>query len=155
MILNVYYICCFDISDLCRYKSDNVNNICFNCQPSLFKSNNFFKSKFLYPNSHSTTKLKYSNIRQISYTSSLFSEKPSKIEETVNTIKEKAQKEANGKEVAVVKPKKTIKQKIVDELIHYYHGFKLLELNVKISSKLALKKMRGVELTRREHNLVN
>jgi len=105
-----------------------------------------------------TTKLEFSNphIRQISYTSSLLSEKPSsKIEETVNAVKEKAQKEAEGKEVATVKPTKSIKQKVIDEVMHYYHGFKLLGLNAKISFKLALKKMRGQELTRREHNLVS
>lgn len=39
--------------------------------------------------------------------------------------------------------------------MHYYHGFKLLGLNAKISFKLALKKMNGHELTRREHNLVS
>lgn len=105
-----------------------------------------------------TTKLEFSNphVRQISYTSSLSSEKPSsKIEETVNAVKEKAQKEAEGKEVAAIKPKKTIKQKVIDEVMHYYHGFKLLGLNAKISFKLAIKKMRGIELTRREHNLVS
>lgn len=39
--------------------------------------------------------------------------------------------------------------------MHYYHGFKLLGLNARISFKLALKKMKGIELTRREHNLVS
>lgn len=103
-------------------------------------------------------KLEYFNphYRQISTTSSLFSDKPSsKVEETVNAVKEKAQKEAEGKEVVAVKPKKPLKQKIIDELMHYYNGFKLLGLNAKISFKLAIKKMRGIELTRREHNLVS
>lgn len=87
---------------------------------------------------------------------SLFSDKPSsKIEETVNAVKEKAQKEAEGKEVVAVKPKKPLKQKIIDEVMHYYNGFKLLGLNIKISFKYAIKKMRGIELTRREHNLVS
>lgn len=86
----------------------------------------------------------------------MFSEKPSsKVEETVNAVKEKNQKESEGKEVAEVKPKKTLKQKVMDEVMHYYHGFKLLGLNAKISFKLALKKMKGIELTRREHNLVS
>jgi LETM1 and EF-hand domain-containing protein 1 len=130
-----------------------------NPQPCSF-SNNFYYSSVasnrLLPISRSTTKLEFSNpyIRQISYTSSLLSEKPSsKIEETVNAVKEKAQQEADGKEVATVKPTKTIKQKVIDEVMHYYHGFKLLGLNAKISFKLALKKMRGQDLTRREHNL--
>lgn len=124
-------------------------------QPCTF-SNNFFYSNFvssrLYP------KLEFSNccVRQISYTSSLFSDKPSsKIEETVNAVKEKAQKETEKKEVVSLEPKKSIKQKIIDELMHYYHGFRLLGLNAKISFKLGMKKMRGIELTRREHNLVS
>lgn len=105
-----------------------------------------------------TTRLEFFNpqIRQISYSPSLFSEKPSsKVEETVNAVKEKNQKESEGKEVAEVKPKKTLKQRVMDEVMHYYHGFKLLGLNAKISFKLALKKMKGIELTRREHNLVS
>jgi LETM1 and EF-hand domain-containing protein 1 len=104
------------------------------------------------------TKLEFSNphVRNFSCTSSLLSEKPSsKIEETVNAVKEKAQKEAEGKEIAAIKPTKTIKQKVIDEVMHYYHGFKLLGLNAKISFKLALKKIRGHDLTRREHNLVS
>ncbi|XP_015369714.1 PREDICTED: LETM1 and EF-hand domain-containing protein anon-60Da, mitochondrial-like [Diuraphis noxia] len=141
------------------YDNKHFGAICLNPQPCSF-SNNFFyssgASNRLLPISHLTTKLEFSNpyIRQISYTSSLLSEKPSsKIEETVNAVKEKAQKEAEGKEIATVKPTKTIKQKIIDEVMHYYHGFKLLGLNAKISFKLALKKMRGQDLTRREHNL--
>ncbi|KAL5233899.1 hypothetical protein ACI65C_001309 [Semiaphis heraclei] len=141
------------------YDNKHFGAICLNPQPSSF-SNNFFHSSGasnrLLPISRLTTKLEFSNphIRQISYTSSLLSEKPSsKIEETVNAVKEKALKEAERKEIAAVKPSKTIKQKIIDEVMHYYHGFKLLGLNAKISFKLALKKMRGQELTRREHNL--
>lgn len=102
------------------------------------------------------TKLEFFNprIQQISTSPILFLEKPSsKVEETVNAVKEKAQKETEGKEVVTVKPKKTIKQKVIDEVMHYYHGFKLLGLNTKISFKLALKKMKGQELSRREHNL--
>lgn len=133
-----------------------------NVQPCAF-SNNPFYSNIAFTQQYSifniNTKLEFNNpnIRPISYTSSLYSEKPSsKVEETVNAVKEKAQKEAtDGKEISAVKPKKTIKQKVIDEVMHYYHGFKLLGLNAKISFKLALKKMKGIELTRREHNLVS
>jgi len=135
--------------------------ICLNTQPCAF-ANNFSYSNVasnrIYPLSRNTTKLEFFNphIRQICTSPILFSEKPSsKVEETVNAVKEKAQKETEGKEVVTVKPKKTIKQKVIDEVMHYYHGFKLLGLNTKISFKLALKKMKGIELTRREHNLVS
>ncbi|XP_050548757.1 mitochondrial proton/calcium exchanger protein-like [Daktulosphaira vitifoliae] len=113
-------------------------------------SNNFVQ------NHHLTAKLLFTNphVRNLSTTSTQFSEKPSsKIEETVNAVKEKAQKETDN-QVVNIKPKKSIKQKVIDEVMHYYHGFKLLGLNIKISFKLALKKMNGKELTRREHNLL-
>ena len=47
--------------------------------------------------------------------------------------------------------KKTILQKVMHELRHYWDGTKLLVTEVKISSKLALKMAAGYELTRREH----
>lgn len=144
-----------------RVYNQNVGAIYLN--PQLCASpNNFCYSNIastrLHPMSRITTKLEFFNpqIRHITCTSSLLSEKPSsKVEETVNAVKEKAQKEAEGKEIAAVKPKKSIKQKIIDEVMHYYHGFKLLGLNAKISFKLGIKKMKGHELTRREHNLVS
>lgn len=126
-----------------------------NAQPCAFSNNIFYSniaSNRLYP------KLELTNpcVRHISYTSPLFSDKPSsKVEETVNAVKEKAQKDTEKKEVVALKSKKSIKQKIIDELMHYYHGFRLLGLNAKISFKLGVKKMRGIELTRREHNLVS
>jgi len=147
-------LCFFFVTDVFRtYNKFGATYL--NVQPCIFPNTLFYSNIALnriYP------KLEYYNphIRQISCTSSLLSDKPSsKVEETVNAVKEKAQKEAEGKEIVVVKPKKTIKQKIIDEVMHYYHGFRLLGLNAKISFKLALKKMKGVELTRREHNLVS
>ncbi|CAH1726698.1 mitochondrial proton/calcium exchanger protein-like [Aphis gossypii] len=141
------------------YNNKHFGAACLNPQPCSF-SNNFFYSNVAsnqhIPISRLITKLEFSNphIRKLSCTSSLLSEKPSsKIEETVNAVKEKAQKEADGKEIVAIKPTKTIKQKVIDEVMHYYHGFKLLGLNAKISFKLALKKIRGQDLTRREHNL--
>ena len=47
--------------------------------------------------------------------------------------------------------KKTLLQKFVHEVRHYWDGTKLLVTEVKISSKLALKMAAGYELTRREH----
>ncbi|KAL5115285.1 LETM1 domain-containing protein ylh47 [Pleosporales sp. CAS-2024a] len=48
------------------------------------------------------------------------------------------------------KTKLTIAQKIKKELLHYWDGTKLLVVEVRISSKLALKMAAGYELTRRE-----
>ncbi|KAI9266893.1 LETM1-like protein-domain-containing protein [Phascolomyces articulosus] len=51
---------------------------------------------------------------------------------------------------AAVKPKKTLWQKVKDEAVHYWHGTKLLGLEIKISSKLTWKLLNGGHLTRRE-----
>ncbi|XP_060846596.1 mitochondrial proton/calcium exchanger protein-like [Rhopalosiphum padi] len=118
-----------------------------------FSYSNVASNQFL-PISYTTNQLN-SQIRQISYSSLLLSDKScSKIEEAVNTAKLNCQNKNSG-DCDTKNPKKSIKQKIIDELNHYYYGFKLLGLNTKISSKLAIKKMRGIEeLTRREHNLL-
>jgi LETM1 and EF-hand domain-containing protein 1 len=149
----------FYVLDIYKIYNKNCGAICLNTQPCTFSNNLFYSSNRFHPvSSLIVTKLEFfnPNIRQISSTTTLFSEKPSsKVEETVNAVKEKAQKGTGGKEVVTVKSKKTIKQKIIDEVMHYYHGFKLLGLNAKISFKLGLKKIKGHELTRREHNLVS
>ncbi|KAJ2964073.1 hypothetical protein NQZ79_g1017 [Umbelopsis isabellina] len=51
---------------------------------------------------------------------------------------------------AAVKQKKPIMQRIKEEAIHYWHGTKLLGLEIRISSKLTAKLLRGSKLTRRE-----
>ncbi|KAI7859929.1 LETM1-like protein-domain-containing protein [Circinella umbellata] len=51
---------------------------------------------------------------------------------------------------APIKPKKTIWQKVKEEAVHYWHGTKLLGLEIKISSKLTWKLLNGGYLTRRE-----
>ncbi|RUS20608.1 putative mitochondrion organization and biogenesis-related protein [Endogone sp. FLAS-F59071] len=52
---------------------------------------------------------------------------------------------------AVVKPKKPLMQRIKDEAVHYWQGTKLLGFELKISSKLLSKVLRGGKLTRREY----
>lgn len=59
------------------------------------------------------------------------------------------QTEATSK--AVAKPKKPLRQRIWDELVHYYHGFRLLFIDTAISSKLVWKVLNGKTLTRREN----
>ncbi|XP_077275797.1 leucine zipper and EF-hand containing transmembrane protein 1 [Temnothorax americanus] len=89
-------------------------------------------------------------------------EPSSKIEETVKNIKE--EKELKDKRVdSVVKTseqekkavaKVTIWQKIKGEILHYYHGFRLLGLDMKVSAKLIWRILHGKELSRREHRLL-
>lgn len=108
------------------------------------------------------------NVRNLQTSSYLFGEpnKPSsKIEETTEAIKEKAKEAtekkldelspvpASKKEVAVAK--KSLGQKIIDEIRHYYHGFKLLFIDIRVSSMLVYKVLRGGTLSRREYNLVS
>lgn len=50
--------------------------------------------------------------------------------------------------------KKTILQKIWAELVHYYHGFRLLFIDINVSRKLLWKVLNGGTLTRREHRLL-
>ncbi|XP_063909422.1 mitochondrial proton/calcium exchanger protein-like [Zophobas morio] len=77
----------------------------------------------------------------------------SKVEVTVQELKK--QKETSPTELAP-KPvvKKSIKQKIIDELIHYYHGFRLLFIDVKISTVLVWRVLNGKTLSRREYRLL-
>ncbi|XP_018376231.1 PREDICTED: LETM1 domain-containing protein LETM2, mitochondrial isoform X1 [Trachymyrmex cornetzi] len=90
-------------------------------------------------------------------------ESSSKIEEAVKNIKE--EKELQNKTVDSVamknieQPKKavakvTIWQKIKGEILHYYHGFRLLGLDMKVSAKLIWRILHGKELSRREHRLL-
>jgi LETM1 and EF-hand domain-containing protein 1 len=141
------------VIDFYRIYNKNGGAICLNAQPCTFSNNlfysNIFSNRYHHVSSLIVTKLEFfnSNIHQISSTTTLFSKKPSsKVEENVNAINEKAQKGTGRKECQ-------IKQNVINEVMHYYHGFKLLGLNAKISFKLALKKMKGLELTRRKYNL--
>ncbi|XP_066584131.1 mitochondrial proton/calcium exchanger protein [Prorops nasuta] len=113
-----------------------------------------------YPSSNA-----YSPIRTFYMTPTWNGQEPSsKIEETVKSIKEeKESKEKIDKTMAssvaaspekTVAEKRTILQKIKGEILHYYHGFRLLGLDMKVSAKLIWRVLQGKELTRREHRLL-
>lgn len=79
------------------------------------------------------------------------------MEETVKAIQEKEKaKDAPKVETSVQKAveKKSLKQKVWDELVHYYHGFRLLFININVARKLLWKVLNGKTLTRREHMLL-
>ncbi|XP_068910300.1 mitochondrial proton/calcium exchanger protein [Tenebrio molitor] len=78
----------------------------------------------------------------------------SKVEVTVQELK-KSKETVPPTEVAP-KPivKKSIKQKIIDEVFHYYHGFRLLFIDMKISTVLVWRVLNGKTLTRREYRLL-
>nr|CAD7570645.1 unnamed protein product [Timema californicum] len=75
----------------------------------------------------------------------------SKVEDSVKALKEDL-KECDKPPPVEVKVKKSLKQKIVDEVVHYYHGFRLLFIDINISRKLLWRVLNGKTLTRREHN---
>ncbi|XP_033209938.1 mitochondrial proton/calcium exchanger protein isoform X2 [Belonocnema kinseyi] len=91
-------------------------------------------------------------------------EPSSKVEETVKSIKEeKEEKEklasVTSKDVAKTSEKslaekRTLWQKVKAEMLHYYHGFRLLGLDMKVSAKLLWRILQGKELSRREHRLL-
>lgn len=76
----------------------------------------------------------------------------SKVEAAVETIKKDIEEKEKGTKKIV--QKKSLKARIMDELRHYYHGFRLFVLEIRISISLLFKILRGVSLTRREHKLL-
>lgn len=95
-------------------------------------------------------------------------EEKSKVEEAVEAMKQKKEKlkekafqmECSPEEVepmVTVAPgaKKTIWQRVKHEAVHYYNGFKLLYLEIKIAARLLWQVMNGKMLTRRERRQVS
>lgn len=72
----------------------------------------------------------------------------SKVEATVQSYKHDPTKTDPISSVAVQKP--SLAKRIADELIHYYHGFRLLFIEVGISGNLLLRVLQGEVLSRRE-----
>lgn len=92
-------------------------------------------------------------IRNMSLGSTLWDKEPlkpsSKVETTVKAIKEK------GASAGSVTPvKKPLKERIWHEILHYYHGFRLLFIDINISRKLLWRILNGKTLSRREHRLL-
>ncbi|KAG7201202.1 hypothetical protein KM043_003989 [Ampulex compressa] len=91
-------------------------------------------------------------------------ESSSKVEDTVKNIKE--QKEMKEKKGSVILqdasktleksmvPKQTVWHKVKAEILHYYHGFRLLGLDMRVSAKLIWRILKGKDLSRREHRLL-
>lgn len=123
------------------------NNLLFYKEPSLFN---------IPKPSHSNLK------RYISITSIHFDKEPlkpsSKVEVTVQELKKKQEEESKTVKSAtdVVKPvvKKSLAVRIWNELVHYYHGFRLLFIDVKVSSGLVWRVLNGKTLSRREYRLL-
>ncbi|XP_030756785.1 mitochondrial proton/calcium exchanger protein-like isoform X2 [Sitophilus oryzae] len=103
----------------------------------------------------------YELIRYISLSAAHLEKEPlkpsSKVEVTVQELKkqkEEITKVQQDTQVAKAPVKKSLKQKVVDEIVHYYHGFRLLFIDVKISAGLVWRILQGKTLTRREYRLL-
>lgn len=92
-------------------------------------------------------------VRNLSLSKTFFEKEPlkpsSKVETTVKAIKEKAATPDTVKPV-----KKSLKERIWNEVLHYYHGFRLLFIDINISRKLLWRILNGKTLSRREHRLL-
>ncbi len=110
------------------------------------------------------------------HSSSILSDDRSKIEKTVNLLKtdsineKKTKPEAPTTTVPIIRSdapiatttstestvakRKSIRERIVHELKHYYNGFKLLFIETKIAFRLFRQVLNGHTLTRRERKQV-
>lgn len=66
---------------------------------------------------------------------------------------------AEGEPVKVPEPakavaRKSLGQRVLDELKHYYHGFRLLGIDTKIAGRMVWRLLHGQQLTRRERRRV-
>ncbi|KAK9760100.1 LETM1 domain-containing protein ylh47, variant 2 [Basidiobolus ranarum] len=77
-------------------------------------------------------------------------EQPKVVTQAVKEVLKKDAVDASGKAVAEKPTKKSLWLRIKDECVHYWHGTKLLGVEIKISTKLLTKMVRGFSLTRRE-----
>lgn len=93
------------------------------------------------------------------HASAFLAKDETKLESSVKILKEETEKQeppkasvANvaAKETVPAKPKPSIKERVIAELKHYYHGFRLLFIDVKISSRYAWDLLNGKNLSRRE-----
>ncbi|XP_058822009.1 mitochondrial proton/calcium exchanger protein isoform X2 [Topomyia yanbarensis] len=75
--------------------------------------------------------------------------------DTTTTSATKAATAAPPTQVVATAPvKKTLQQRIWAEVLHYYHGFRLLFIDINVSRKLIWRVLNGKTLTRREHRLL-
>uniref|UniRef100_A0AC34Q6Z7 Letm1 RBD domain-containing protein n=1 Tax=Panagrolaimus sp. JU765 TaxID=591449 RepID=A0AC34Q6Z7_9BILA len=82
-------------------------------------------------------------------------EENQRVQEMLRWLREdmKQQHEEEQKKLVVadeLKEKLPLKTRVLNELKHYYHGFRLLALEIKVSSKYAWMVLRGKTLTRLE-----
>ncbi|KAL8622652.1 hypothetical protein ACOMHN_009286 [Nucella lapillus] len=131
-------------------------------QITLFNSEDLVSRKHLSLSTRDMTSM-FSNYIIINrfHTSVRVLKEESKVEKSVKALKEKVELEKAAEEkpkpvvpeaepVVVVPVKKSLWYRFVAELKHYYHGFRLLFIDIKICSRLLWRVLNGKSLTRRE-----
>lgn len=80
------------------------------------------------------------------------------VEKSLKCLKDRNKKLEEGGPVysppAEVVVKKSLGQRVLDELKHYYHGFRLLWIDTKIAARMLWRILNGHSLTRRERRQV-
>lgn len=156
---------------------DQELHLCYRCTNFFVSVLDYYRTIYHYPSSFTENDKNLRNriilsksineiqqtgfYRRFSFTPYLFEKEPlkpsSKVEETVQRLKEKEDQESKdlkpAEERKVVK-KKPLRTRIWEELVHYYHGFRLLFIDVRVSTGLVWRILNGKVLTRREHNLL-
>lgn len=79
-----------------------------------------------------------------------YSDKP----QDSKTVADPKGNKTEDQQVAAATKKKSWGQWLKEEVLHYWHGFKLLGLETRVSSKLLWKMATGYELSRREQRQV-
>ena len=80
------------------------------------------------------------------------------VEKSLKSLKDKNKKLEEGGPVYSPPPEATVRkslgQRVLDELRHYYHGFRLLWIDTKIAARMLWRILHGHSLTRRERRQV-
>ncbi|CAL8147296.1 unnamed protein product [Orchesella dallaii] len=75
----------------------------------------------------------------------------SKVEETAKVLKKELEKQKQEPVPAPPPAKRTLYKRIKAEFLHFYHGFRLLFIDMRISAVLIWRILKGKGLSRREH----
>ncbi|XP_078272077.1 mitochondrial proton/calcium exchanger protein isoform X3 [Rhinoraja longicauda] len=95
---------------------------------------------------------RYVSVRWWHSTNQLYDD--SKVEKSLKSLKDKNKRlEEGGPVYSPIEPEVRISlsQKIVEEVKHYYHGFRLLWIDTKIAGRMLWRILNGHTLSRREH----
>lgn len=98
---------------------------------------------------------RYVSVRWWHSTNQLYDD--SKVEKSLKSLKDKNKRlEEGGPVYSPIEPEVRISlsQKIVEEVKHYYHGFRLLWIDTKIAGRMLWRILNGHTLSRREHRQV-